>query len=77
MLHAVITAAAEEGGHETHNPLIPATYDIVWSLVCFAIIFAVFFYPLAVAIGVGAALVMGGVYYVLLRALHRHRTTSA
>src|SRR3712207_2476977 len=50
MLHAVITAAAEEGGHETTNPLIPATYDIVWSLVCFAIIFAVFFWKVLPAI---------------------------
>jgi len=27
---------------EEQNPLIPAVYDIVWSLVCFAIIFVVF-----------------------------------
>jgi F-type H+-transporting ATPase subunit b len=46
MLHAVITAAAEE----THNPLIPAVYDIIWSLVCFAIIFAVFFWKVLPAI---------------------------
>jgi hypothetical protein len=39
------------------------------------LIFAVFFYPLAVTIGVGSALLLGGVYYVLLRALHGHRTT--
>jgi F-type H+-transporting ATPase subunit b len=50
MLHAVITAAAEEGGHGTQNPLIPATYDIIWSLVCFAIIFAVFFWKVLPAI---------------------------
>jgi F-type H+-transporting ATPase subunit b len=49
MLHAVITAAAEDG-HETTNPLIPATYDIVWSLVCFAIIFVVFFWKVLPAI---------------------------
>jgi F-type H+-transporting ATPase subunit b len=49
MLHAVITAAAEDG-HEAQNPLIPATYDIVWSLVCFAIIFAVFFWKVLPAI---------------------------
>ena len=30
--------AAEPGGH----PLIPAVYDIVWSAVCFALIFLVF-----------------------------------
>ena len=35
MLHAVIAAAAEG---ETRNPLIPETYDIVWSLVCFVVI---------------------------------------
>jgi F-type H+-transporting ATPase subunit b len=46
MLHAVITAAAEE----THNPLIPAVYDIIWSLVCFAIIFGVFFWKVLPAI---------------------------
>ena len=46
MLHAVITAAAEE----THNPLVPAVYDIIWSLVCFAIIFAVFFWKVLPAI---------------------------
>ena len=37
------------------------------------LIFAVFFYPLAVAIGVGAAAALAAVYYVLLRALHSHR----
>lgn len=36
-------------------------------------IFAVFFYPLAVAIGVGAAVALAAVYYVLLRALQKHR----
>ncbi|NLU84463.1 F0F1 ATP synthase subunit B [Rhodococcus sp. HNM0569] len=33
--------AAEEGG-ETHNPLIPETYDIVWSIVCLVIVGFVF-----------------------------------
>ncbi|MFJ4037818.1 F0F1 ATP synthase subunit B [Microbacterium sp. NPDC090007] len=35
MLQALVTVAAEEGGG---NPLLPAIYDITWSLVCFAII---------------------------------------
>ncbi|KFF58466.1 ATP synthase F0F1 subunit B, partial [Cryobacterium sp. MLB-32] len=35
MLHAVIAAAA---AGETHNPLIPAVYDIIWSAVCFVVI---------------------------------------
>ncbi|GAB3617837.1 F0F1 ATP synthase subunit B [Okibacterium endophyticum] len=40
MLHAVLTAAAED---ETEmNPVIPATYDIVWSAVCFVIILIAF-----------------------------------
>lgn len=39
MLDALILAAAEG---ETPNPLIPATYDIVWSAVCFIIILFVF-----------------------------------
>jgi F-type H+-transporting ATPase subunit b len=39
MLHALV-AAAEEGA--TKNPLIPETYDIVWSLVCFVILLALF-----------------------------------
>lgn len=40
MLHAVVLRAAEEG--EAPNPLIPATYDIVWSAVCFVIILIAF-----------------------------------
>ena len=39
-------------------------------------IFAVFFFPLAVAIGTGVALVMAGLYYVLLKALQTHRTSA-
>lgn len=35
MLNALVTVAAEE---EAHNPLFPATYDIIWSAVCFVII---------------------------------------
>lgn len=42
MLHALV-AAAEEG--TTKNPLLPETYDIVWSLVCFVILL-VFFWKL-------------------------------
>lgn len=37
-----VTVLAVEG--ETQNPLLPATYDIVWSLVVFAIIAAVFWF---------------------------------
>ena len=40
MLHALVAYAAEEG--ETHNPLIPAWYDIIWSSVCFVIILFLF-----------------------------------
>ena len=40
MLNALVTLAAEEGA-ESGNPLLPATYDIVWSAVCFAIILIV------------------------------------
>lgn len=39
MLHALIQRAAEEA---EPNPLIPATYDIVWSAVCFLVILFVF-----------------------------------
>ncbi|NLA65565.1 MAG: F0F1 ATP synthase subunit B, partial [Leucobacter sp.] len=39
MINAVILAA-EEGA--TPNPLLPATYDIVWSLVVFVIILVAF-----------------------------------
>ena len=37
------------------------------------VIFFVFFFPMAVAIGVGAAALLAGVYFVLLRMLHSHR----
>lgn len=40
MLNALVAYAAEEG--ETHNPLIPAWYDIIWSSVCFVIILFLF-----------------------------------
>ena len=36
MLHAVLSAATEGG--ETHSPVIPEWYDIIWSSVCFVII---------------------------------------
>ncbi|MFC4223115.1 F0F1 ATP synthase subunit B [Lysinibacter cavernae] len=39
MLNAVIVAAAEG---ESINPIIPASYDIIWSAVCFAIILIFF-----------------------------------
>jgi len=40
MLNALVAYAAEEG--TTHNPLIPAWYDIIWSAVCFVVILFVF-----------------------------------
>lgn len=40
MLNALVAYAAEEG--ETHNPLIPAWYDIIWSSVCFIVILVIF-----------------------------------
>lgn len=40
MLHAVLSAATEGG--ETHSPVIPELYDIVWSSVCFVIILVFF-----------------------------------
>lgn len=49
MLHPVLLAAGE-GDHETLNPLLPATYDIVWSAVSFAIILAVFWWKVLPAI---------------------------
>lgn len=39
MLHAVVSAA---GDAATQNPVLPATYDIVWSALCFAIILVAF-----------------------------------
>ncbi|NYE20884.1 F0F1 ATP synthase subunit B [Microbacterium immunditiarum] len=41
MLNALVAYAAEEGATE-HNPLIPAWYDIIWSLVCFVVILFLF-----------------------------------
>ncbi|BDV30158.1 F0F1 ATP synthase subunit B [Microbacterium terricola] len=41
MLNALVRYAAEEGA-ETHNPLIPAWYDIIWSAVCFVVILFIF-----------------------------------
>ncbi|MEF3404346.1 F0F1 ATP synthase subunit B [Agromyces sp. CCNWLW203] len=40
MLHAVLSAATEGG--ETHSPVIPEWYDIIWSSVCFIIILIFF-----------------------------------
>ena len=40
MLHAVLSAATEGG--ETHSPVIPEWYDIIWSSVCFVIILIFF-----------------------------------
>jgi len=39
MLNALVTYAAEEGA--THNPLLPAWYDIIWSAACFVVILLV------------------------------------
>ena len=39
MLSTLVTIAAEEA---PPNPLLPATYDIVWSLVCFIVILVIF-----------------------------------
>jgi len=41
MLNALVTLAAEPAAEEAHNPLFPAVYDIVWSLVCFVVILVV------------------------------------
>lgn len=41
MLNALVTLAAEPAGEAPPNPLFPAAYDIVWSLVCFIIIVVV------------------------------------
>lgn len=40
MIHALVRAAAE--GESSPNPLLPETYDIVWSLVCFIVILVAF-----------------------------------
>ena len=40
MLQAVLSAATEGG--ETHSPVIPEWYDIIWSAVCFVIILIFF-----------------------------------
>jgi F-type H+-transporting ATPase subunit b len=45
---ALVTAAAEE--EAPRNPLIPEIYDIVWSLVCFAIILGFFFWKILPAV---------------------------
>ena len=41
MLHALLSAATE-GGEETPNPVLPETYDLIWSAVCFVIILVFF-----------------------------------
>ncbi|MFM9377702.1 F0F1 ATP synthase subunit B [Gordonia sp. VNK21] len=43
MINELILAASEEGGeHEPPNPLLPQWYDIIWSLVAFAVVLFVF-----------------------------------
>ncbi|THG35614.1 F0F1 ATP synthase subunit B [Glaciibacter flavus] len=44
MLHGVLSIAA--AAEETRNPLIPEWYDIIWSSVCFIVLF-VFFWRVA------------------------------
>lgn len=41
MLHAVLRAATE-GGEATPNPVLPESYDLIWSTVCFVIILIFF-----------------------------------
>lgn len=48
MLHALIQAAAE--GEAAPNPLIPAPYDIFWSLICFLLILGVFWWKVLPAL---------------------------
>jgi hypothetical protein len=52
--------------------------DGAWSILALdalllvPVIFFVFFYPLAILGGVGTVAVLGGIYFVLLRALRKH-----
>jgi F-type H+-transporting ATPase subunit b len=41
MLNALVLAAEPAEG-ESHNPLFPALYDVVWSAVCFVVILFIF-----------------------------------
>ena len=41
MLHAVLRAATE-GGETAPNPVLPESYDLIWSTVCFIIILIFF-----------------------------------
>jgi F-type H+-transporting ATPase subunit b len=47
---STLLAAEPETTTEVINPLIPASYDIIWSAVCFAIILAFFFWKFLPAI---------------------------
>ncbi|MBN9238240.1 MAG: F0F1 ATP synthase subunit B [Micrococcales bacterium 70-64] len=47
---STLLAADPEGTTEVINPLLPASYDIIWSAVCFAIILAFFFWKFLPAI---------------------------
>jgi F-type H+-transporting ATPase subunit b len=42
MLNAILNAVETTAAEESPNPLIPASYDLLWSAVCFAIIVAFF-----------------------------------
>jgi F-type H+-transporting ATPase subunit b len=42
MLSTLVTLAAETDHEAAPNPLIPAWYDIIWSLVCFIVILFIF-----------------------------------
>lgn len=48
MLNAILAAAV--AAEESPNPLLPATYDIIWSAVCFAIILIFFVWKFLPAI---------------------------
>ena len=48
MLHALVQAAADAA--ETKNPLLPESYDIFWSAVCFLLILGVFWWKVLPAL---------------------------
>jgi hypothetical protein len=57
-------------------------FDDTWSILgldailLIPVIFAVFFYPVPILIGAGAAVAMVGIYYLLLRAVRRHHVRT-
>ena len=48
MLHALVQAAADAA--ETKNPLLPESYDIFWSAICFLLILGVFWWKVLPAL---------------------------